>query len=88
MGHRRRFRSAEMDAAVGERMAAWRRERGVDQGNMAEWLAMSPSQLSRFEHGRHVITLWLVMEVATLLDIPYQALIEGGMGRPQRPEDI
>lgn len=84
----RKHRSATMDAMIGANIREARLSRGVSQTDLADALGMLPSQLSRVEQGRQVISVWLVVMVALELEIPYWRLIGGQVSSPGRPEDI
>lgn len=88
MGHYHRFRSAEVDQIIGGNIREARHFVGASQSWLADQLEMDPSQLSRIERGRQAITVWLLLEVARLLDVPYVRLVGGGDLGVDRPEDI
>src|SRR3954451_18221346 len=61
---------------IGERVAAYRRRRGLSQVTLAGLIGRSESWLSQVERGRRDIdSLTVIRDLAVALDIPTDALI-------------
>ncbi|MFD0342200.1 helix-turn-helix domain-containing protein [Streptomyces sp. NPDC127117] len=61
--------------AVGARLRALRRERGMTLADLAEVTAVSESTLSRLESGQRRPTLDLLLPLARLYDVPLDDLV-------------
>lgn len=64
--------STEIDALLGKRIQARRKELGVSAAQLAEVLDLSQQQLSRYERGLNRISATLLIDVAGLLDAPVE----------------
>ena len=63
----------------------------MNQKYLAHALGIEASSLSKTERGQHIIGVHFLLEVADVLNIPYQSLIAGDFyrpGSPDRPEHI
>ncbi|WP_310597649.1 helix-turn-helix domain-containing protein [Aeromonas aquatica] len=64
--------STEVDVLLGKRIQLRRKELGVSAAQLAEALAFSQQQLSRYERGLNRISATLLVDVAGLLDTPVE----------------
>ncbi|WOQ14077.1 helix-turn-helix domain-containing protein [Aeromonas media] len=64
--------STDVDVLLGKRIQLRRKELGVSAAQLAEALAFSQQQLSRYERGLNRISATLLVDVAGLLDTPVE----------------
>jgi len=75
-------RSKEIE--VGQRIAAWRRERGLSQGVVSRKAGIHPSYLSRIENGRVHPTVATAMRIARAMRVTPNELL--GTAQPKRED--
>src|SRR3982751_3681704 len=67
--------NAEVLAAVGPRLRAWRQERGTTLAALSETTGISVSTLSRLESGQRKATLELLLPLAGAYRVPLDELV-------------
>ena len=74
---RARFNKQELARGIGSRIRTRRNEFGLRQEQVAAGAAISLSQLSRYENGKHVPRLGAFVRIACYLDCTMQWLMYG-----------
>lgn len=60
---------------IGENIKKWRSFRGIKQQTFADTLGISRQTLSRYENGKVVISLHILQQIANVLKINYDELL-------------
>ena len=63
-------------SGFGARISAYRRQQGLSQGQLAHWLRMDPSRISRIENGRVQPTIFTAKRIANALHVSLNDLTE------------
>lgn len=69
--------AARIDQYVGSRVRAARRIRGINQGQLAERLGLTPQQVQKYESGQNRISASRLYLMARLLGVPVGFFFEG-----------
>jgi len=67
----------DISAAVADNLARRRAERGLSLAKLAEASGVSRAMLNQIERGRSVPTIGVLWKIATALEVPFSALLEG-----------
>lgn len=83
-------RQASANDAIGARIRAARRDRGLTQGELARAIGKSGQQVQKYESGENHVTATTLLSIARALDVPVLGLLgaAGGTGRAQPPSDL
>jgi transcriptional regulator with XRE-family HTH domain len=81
----RRQREAALQQRIGENIRAARLEHRVLQEELAAALGLERPTLSRYERGERAVPLTVLLDIASILHLPLEQLINGlapgGVGR-------
>ena len=80
-----RYRDAELIKAIGQRVAAARRERGFTQEQLSEVIGIEAVTLSRLETGHRALSLTTLCRLADALHVSLGDLLD--TGRELSPPD-
>lgn len=69
-------RSGSIDAAIGARLSALRKSRGLSQGALATSVSTSYQQLQKYEKGTNRISARALVLFADALDVPVKYFFE------------
>ncbi|WP_158746062.1 helix-turn-helix domain-containing protein [Acidisphaera sp. L21] len=69
-----------MDRSIGERIAAWRRDRGMSQAALATATGVSRSAVAQWETDRAGQVSGNLSRIARALDVSVEALLHGSDG--------
>lgn len=71
--------------AIGHRIRTWRQRRGVSQAGLARLVGVTQSSLSNYENGKRDVSVYILLEIARVLDVDLEELT--GMERARRRRD-
>lgn len=75
------------DELIGERLRFFRKKRGLTQAALANILSISPQQLQKYEIGKNRISASRIKQVAEVLDVPVNYLMNHPTENIQRSSD-
>jgi transcriptional regulator with XRE-family HTH domain len=61
---------------LGETIRRYRRQQGLTQATLATLTDLAPSYISQVEHGQRNLTVLALLDIATALHVPLNALLE------------
>ena len=62
---------------IGQNIRKLRKERGITQQQMAQWLNLSPGYYGKMERGMKKISLDHLSRIGEILDVPIEILVAG-----------
>ena len=62
---------------IGQNIRELRKERGITQQQMAQWLNLSPGYYGKMERGMKKISLDHLSRIGEILDVPIEILVAG-----------
>ena len=69
-----------IDVAVGRNVRIWRMAKGLSQAQLARRVGVTFQQVQKYEVGGNRIGTGRLVQIATILDVPVAALLEGTAG--------